>query len=222
MSRGKKKGRGGGNFVMLPHYLVKSAAWRDLSANARALYIEIVLRFNGTNNGSIGLGNREAAEALNVKGKDTARRAFDELMEHGFIALGQASSFGQKRLSREWLLTDHHDDRNGQGARKDFMRWPHQKQNIGAPTRQIGAPTRLCGKKVPQEAVDRRTHAPVIEKPDPDKAHPRATYISSHRHSIDGERSQSVAHTQSDATAQAPRPIGELVGNIVALKRTND
>lgn len=156
MGRGSKKGRGGGNFAMLPHYLLKSPAWRALDTNARALYLELLVRFNGHNNGSIGLGTREAADSLNVK-KDTARRAFNALEEHGFIAVAQTSTFGQKRLSREWLLTDRHDDRNGQGARKDFMRWRPEKQNIGAPTR-------LCGKITPQSDADRRTHAPVNGK----------------------------------------------------------
>ena len=53
MGKGRSKnkpGRGGGNFAMLPHYLLKSAAWRDLDTNARALYVEILFRFNGTNN----------------------------------------------------------------------------------------------------------------------------------------------------------------------------
>src|SRR5690606_11224990 len=95
-----RKGRGGGSFVMLPHYLLKSTAWRDLDTNARALYVELLLRYNGQNNGNIGLGNREAGEALNLS-KDSARRAFDALIGHGFIEVAQGSTFNQKRLSRE-------------------------------------------------------------------------------------------------------------------------
>jgi len=156
-----RKGRGGGSFVMLPHYLLKSSAWRDLDTNARALYVELLLRFNGANNGSIGLGTREAADALHV-GRNTAARAFDALQSHGFIAIAQDASFDQKRLARAWLLTDFHDDRNSQAARKDFMRWQPEKQNIVPPQSRIGSQVGLCGNPIPQKSLHRLSGGTVI------------------------------------------------------------
>ena len=186
MGKGRSKnkpGRGGGNFAMLPHYLLKSAAWRDLDTNARALYVEILFRFNGTNNGSIGLGTREAGKALHVS-KDTAIRAFDALVDHGLIVLATASTFNQKRLSREWLLTDHPDDRNGQGARKDFMKWGTEKQKIGASQGQIGASQGLCGNGVSRNEPDRRTTGTVKPPVQSLQAHHRDTYISNHGQNV--------------------------------------
>ena len=181
--RSKNKPGGGGNFAMLPHYLLKSAAWRDLDTNARALYVEILFRFNGTNNGSIGLGTREAGKALHVS-KDTAIRAFDALVDHGLIVLATASTFNQKRLSREWLLTDHPDDRNGQGARKDFMKWGTEKQKIGASQGQIGASQGLCGNGVSRNEPDRRTTGTVKPPEQSLQAHHRDTYISNHGQNV--------------------------------------
>lgn len=139
--RGKDRSRGTGKFARLPFYLLESQAWKALEPNARALYLELLHRFNGHNNGSIGLGVREAGESINVK-KSTASRAFDTLMELGFIDIAKASSFGQKRLAREWLLTDLYNDRTGEPARKDFMRWRPKKQN---PVPQKGHPVPPAG-----------------------------------------------------------------------------
>ena len=38
---------------------MKGDAWRSLSPNARAIYVEIVERYNGTNNGLISFSIRE-------------------------------------------------------------------------------------------------------------------------------------------------------------------
>jgi len=52
---GKDRFRPGGakdkgpKFVKLDHWLLRTAAWRDLDPVARALYIELRQRFNGMN-----------------------------------------------------------------------------------------------------------------------------------------------------------------------------
>src|SRR5690242_10676361 len=67
--RHRKRARrvGVDRFLSLHHYLLKSAAWKSLRPVERALYIEVAQRWNGFNNGQIGLGVREAGEALHVK-----------------------------------------------------------------------------------------------------------------------------------------------------------
>ena len=52
---------------MLPHFLLKSEAWESLKPVPRALFIEVAQRWNGFNNGRIGLGIREAGQAIHVK-----------------------------------------------------------------------------------------------------------------------------------------------------------
>lgn len=79
-------------FVQLFHWEISCPAYKDLSANARAIYTAIKFRYNGRNNGSIPYSNREAAEELKI-GKSTAARAFQELVSHGFIVAEQKGSY---------------------------------------------------------------------------------------------------------------------------------
>lgn len=138
MSKRLRNGRNDGfdRYVQLPHYLLKTAAWKSLDAVARSLYVELKYRFNGSNNGSIGYGIRQTAADLHVS-KSTAARAFRSLAEHGFIIAAKEGKFDRKsRHSSEWLLTEYpsnidieHPDRKLKirpldPARKDFARWP--------------------------------------------------------------------------------------------------
>ena len=111
-------------YLRLPHYLLKSPAWRSLRPLERALFVEVAQRYNGHNNGEIGLGVREAAQALHVR-PQTAGRAFMGLVVKGFLRVGRDSAFNVKsRLAREWIVTlfPYGDDSH----RNDFMRWQPQ------------------------------------------------------------------------------------------------
>lgn len=106
-------------FVMLHHWMLDSRAYRGLSYGARALYIELAYRFNGSNNGYVYLSCREAAERLNC-GKDTAARWYRELESAGLIKSREKGSFGWKsHTATQWILTEH--EYAGQPATKDFM-----------------------------------------------------------------------------------------------------
>ena len=120
---------------MLSHFLLKSEAWASLSPVERALYIEVAQRWNGFNNGKIGLGIREAGKAIDVK-HTTAGEAFRVLQERGFLVLTRNSSFDQKRLAREWRVTAFPmgDYRNPTArSTNEFARWrpPPENQNAG-------------------------------------------------------------------------------------------
>jgi hypothetical protein len=85
------------------------------------LFIEVAQRYNGHNNGEIGLGVREAGARLHIR-PQTAGLAFSMLIERGFLKVARDSAFNVKsRLSREWTVTmfPRGDDR----ATFDFMRW---------------------------------------------------------------------------------------------------
>ena len=112
-----------------------SEAWKSLTPVPRALFVEVAQRWNGFNNGQIGLGIREAGRAIHVK-HTTACWAFRVLQERGFLVLTRDSSFDQKRLAREWRVTAYPmgDYRNPTAlATKEFMRWrpPTGNQNAG-------------------------------------------------------------------------------------------
>lgn len=93
---------------MLSHALFDSAAYRALKPGARALLLELIRRYNGSNNGKIGLGVREAAKALGV-GKNAAQRYLQTLIEHGLALPSRRGGFNLKdphgRRQTEWRLT---------------------------------------------------------------------------------------------------------------------
>jgi hypothetical protein len=66
--RGKQQ-----RFVQLHHWLLRTAAWKDLGAVERSIYVELLFRYNGQNNGRIGYSARTAAQDLKI-GKGTAAK----------------------------------------------------------------------------------------------------------------------------------------------------
>ncbi len=134
MSGGKsRKRRGKSKFVALDGYLYRSAAWLDLGCVERCLYIELKIRYDGFNNGRIGLGCREAAEALNVS-RNTANRSFQTLERRGFIAVARPSGFNVKgRAATEYRLTEFKCDLTGELPTKDFTKWVQQEKSTVPP-----------------------------------------------------------------------------------------
>jgi DNA-binding MarR family transcriptional regulator len=112
-------------FVMMPKYLLKSAAWWSLSGAAMAAYLELGRRYTGTNNGQLHLSARELSELYNCS-KDTAARALRELVEKGFIEIVQLSGFNLKdrrRQATEYRLTLYACDVSHKLPSKAFMSW---------------------------------------------------------------------------------------------------
>ncbi|CAN7241104.1 GntR family transcriptional regulator [Mesorhizobium sp. LjNodule214] len=122
MARSRFKRKGNAKFIMIEGYIMRSAAWLALSANDRAAYLELKWRYDGLNNGRIGLGERELGGALHIS-RETARRALNSLVEKGFVARAKASGFNVKsRVATEWRLTEYRCDVSGHLSTKDFMR----------------------------------------------------------------------------------------------------
>ncbi|WP_225766991.1 hypothetical protein [Inquilinus sp. Marseille-Q2685] len=105
-------------FVRLPIWMLKSEAWRTLTPNAVKLLIDLWSRHNGQNNGEIAYAVRDA-EGIGLA-KSPAARAFEELVERGFLKVRRASTFDQKNMARTWELTA--EPVGGKLATKDFMR----------------------------------------------------------------------------------------------------
>lgn len=111
-------------FLSLRHWLLQSKAWRSLPGKARALYIELAARYNGSNNGRIPYSAREAIAALHIS-KSTAARLFKVLEDRGFIVCTKRGAFSLKTTkdASEWRLTEYDSDVPVAHATKDFMRW---------------------------------------------------------------------------------------------------
>jgi hypothetical protein len=94
----------GGPWAGLPHCVIDSLAYRDLSLWSRAVLTEIVREMNGYNNGEIGLSQRQLANRLGTSNFRQIGRAIAELMEHGFIDIAVEGKWKQ-RLARQYRLT---------------------------------------------------------------------------------------------------------------------
>jgi hypothetical protein len=120
-AKGRSKRSGG--FVMLDYGLLDAEAWRALSPAARAVYIQLVRRYNGANNGTIAYSVREAVTECRVS-INTALKAFDILESVGFVDCVTGSGFNRKdRQAREWRLTAFLCDRTRAPASRRFKGW---------------------------------------------------------------------------------------------------
>lgn len=131
MAKHNAKGRSKtkGKFVMLMDYTINCEAWRDLKPSAVAIYLLIAQRYNGGNNGHIGLSVRDAARLAHVA-PGTAQKALESLQGHGFIKCRKKGAFSVKnRQASEWELTCWALV-TGKGATHDYRKWkPSEKQN---------------------------------------------------------------------------------------------
>jgi hypothetical protein len=128
------------HWVMLEHYLLACPAWRDLSSNARVVYIEAKRRYNGKNNGEIRLSTREAAAVLNAS-NDTGARAITELIDHGFLVVTEESAFTRKvHIARSYRLTEVAGNVSSEKpmATKEFLKWPVDGDSGKTSVRPIG------------------------------------------------------------------------------------
>lgn len=125
----KRHKRGGaGRHVQLPEWLQASEAWATMTPGARALYVELKRRFNGSNNGQIFLSHRDAAKALNVH-RNTVGKFFRELEQRGFIRLTVAPHLGPSGIGQAsvWALEELRT-LDGKPAGKAFMRWSKKEK----------------------------------------------------------------------------------------------
>lgn len=100
----KGRNEGLGQYLPIPYSMAQHPAWRSLSGSAVKVWIEIRCRYNGRNNGELSLSLREAASLLGMS-QTTAKRAFDELIEAGFLIRRHTGSW-YGRQAAEYITTD--------------------------------------------------------------------------------------------------------------------
>jgi hypothetical protein len=90
----------GEQFLMIPFDLLQGRP-----PNHQAILVDLARRHNGGNNGTIGYGCREAAQAAHVS-PNTAGRILDELQKDGVIRITREAAFNMKTGSatREWEI----------------------------------------------------------------------------------------------------------------------
>jgi hypothetical protein len=108
-------------YFALHHFMLKTDAWMALSAPARAVYIQIGIRYDGFNNGKIALSVRDAARECCVA-INTASRALKELVDLGFIEETRHGGPSRKtRIASEWRMTAYKCDLTGNFKSVLFM-----------------------------------------------------------------------------------------------------
>jgi hypothetical protein len=143
----KGRTKKGNRFVKIDHWVMATVAWLLLSIAARALYVELLRRYNGHNNGEISLSVREAARLLHIA-KDTASKAFKELEAKGFVKRHVCGSFNWKRKhATTWILTEY--DFQEEPATKEFARWRPERKKSGPKSR-----TRCPGIRTPRARIE--------------------------------------------------------------------
>jgi len=130
-------------FVRLPKYMLRCQAWRSMAPLPRALFVEVLALYTGANNGFLGLSAREAGDALDCS-KSTAARAFEVLIERGFLEVSRDARFDRRdRRATEWRVTLHRCDRTGEHPSKAFMRFEDTgRRNSTVPNSSAHGPTR--------------------------------------------------------------------------------
>ena len=116
-------------FCGIPYSMVISSAWRSLKCSSIKIYVELLNRYNGQNNGDLHLSYASASNLLYV-GKSTVSRAFAELQEKGFIVQTKEGSWDDRRAAT-WRMTHLKDDRpNGGLSTNDWLRWSNANPGL--------------------------------------------------------------------------------------------
>jgi hypothetical protein len=163
---------------MIDGYVKRSPAWKALTPVERNAYIEVKWRYDGTNNGRIGLGCRELAEELSMS-RNTADRALHTLVSLGFIVVAKPSAFHVKnRAATEWRLTEYGCDVTGDLPSKEFMRWEPKKKQQSHPRDTQSHPRDCDPVERAEKHADSPTHGTVKPLFQISQSHPRDTYRS--------------------------------------------
>lgn len=110
-------------FVLLDHWVLETPAWKSLTPAERCVYVAVRQCYNGSNNGTIGLGARRAAELAGIS-KNTACKCFAVLIDRGFIECATPGGFRtNSRRQTEWRLTDERCDLRGTKGDRSYARW---------------------------------------------------------------------------------------------------
>lgn len=128
----KGRSKSGPPFIQVHHYVYDTAAYRSITPADRSVYMAILRRFNGSNNGRIGMSYRACALEAGVN-KDTVGSSIDRLIDRGLIEIANESDFISRR-AREYRLTHLRCDLSGALPSKAFLRWAPPAKTRKVPT----------------------------------------------------------------------------------------
>jgi DNA-binding transcriptional MocR family regulator len=157
-------------YFQLHHYMLRTDAWKALSAAAVRVYIQIGSRYNGANNGRLVFSVRDAAGECNLD-KGTASRAFKELVDRGFIEETRHGSLSKKtRIASEWRLTAFKCDLTGSLKTCAFMQRGGSEYSSYAPQKRGPLPGALRPSPVRINSRECPKKLPTLSETTPDEA----------------------------------------------------
>jgi hypothetical protein len=99
------RGRSNQSFVMFPHDLLESPAWRDLKSDSIKLLLGMATGYKGHLTGPLVCSVRQAKKIVGC-GINRPKTLFEELLSHGFLESHFQSCFAVKnRRASEWYLS---------------------------------------------------------------------------------------------------------------------
>lgn len=126
----KKERRNNSSYLMLDHATMRTDAWRSLTPQSKAVFLELCLQHTGRNNGQLFIATRDGAKNCNI-GKDTVTASLKMLVDRNFIRLVTGDVKMKSAAEYEVTLFEH----NGKPATRKFKDWkpikepakPHKK-----------------------------------------------------------------------------------------------
>ena len=196
-------------YFRVHHYMMKAEAWLALSAAARAVYLQIGFRYNGSNNGKLALSVRDAAKECNIA-RNTASRAFEELVDLGFIELTREGSFDRKtRIASEWRMTAFRCDLTGSLTTRAFMHRVAQARDNRAPRSrpQPARRSQTTAVSVSNDGTDGLKRRPVTR---PTVANDGTVGAGLGGPTVSNDGTHIIYHPQGEAKDAAQPPLGTL------------
>ena len=74
-----------GTYTVVPHEVLESEALRGMSFSASKLYLALLSKYKGNNNGNLSLTYSELKSEWGFGSRTTIKKSFDELEQLGFI-----------------------------------------------------------------------------------------------------------------------------------------
>jgi DNA-binding transcriptional MocR family regulator len=127
---------------MVLHVMQDAPAWLDLSGTAVKLLLQLIRMSKGNNGfgdgqrdrGRLFLSVRDAATAIGVC-RNTAAKAFGELIDHGFLRVEEKGHFDVKGIATTWRLTFQPYPHRRMGPTNEWRKWtPPAAKNIRSRT----------------------------------------------------------------------------------------
>ena len=188
--KGKRSGPG---FMQLPHYVKRSTGYHGLSLAARALLTEIYDRYNGSNNGMIALGVREAAYELGCN-QGTISRAARELDDADLVRPTKVGAW-RGREATEWRVTWRRCDKTGDLPRSNWVeRTPYHQLALPKPKREPLTDTERA----------RRYRARQRHENRHDELHQESTEVAPEEHRCDASCTRGAQNGNSSITSRNP------------------